>query len=259
MSPFQLPSSPHFLAALSFLCAGCGASPSPKATSPSSESPSPSETRAPLEAAKVSYAMRGREDDFRRCFMQSMNSRGAVRFEFDIDSQGVVESSKLGFSDLNSPSVEDCLSTVLGETKFGERSSATHGSWTFVFRLTDPVAEEERDELLEESDEDMTAFRRMPESIGEIDAGTLDERIQVRYPLYAHCYRDSIKRRGESRGVVKFRLDINDAGELTALEDAGSILPDAYAVDCMAEAFYAIDYPEPTGGKVSIEYRLDFE
>jgi hypothetical protein len=43
------------------------------------------------------------------------------------------------------------------------------------------------------------------------------------------------------------------------VQDAGSVLPDPFAVDCMAEAFYAIDFPKPKGGAVIIRYGLDFD
>lgn len=241
------------------LVSACGKQPETQVKAPPvAESSEPN--RAHLDAARVSFSMRGNEEDYRKCFMQAIGSRGAVSLAFTVDTRGAVDSTSLKWSSLNNPRVEGCLRERLTEQKFGEQSAPAQGSWTFVFRLTDPIDEKEREKLLKKAeDEDENAFAILPGSVGTIDAHHLDEIIQLKYPLYAHCYRDSIRRRGQSQGLVRFQLKINESGELTELVDAGTVLPDPFAVDCMAEAFYAIDFPRPSGGAVSLRYGLDLE
>lgn len=191
--------------------------------------------------------------------MRSIRSRGAVAFSFLADETGTVESAQVEWSTLDNPSVADCLKERLFEQKFGERSQPSEGRWTFVFNLTEPLSDKVRKRLLSAAEKEETGFKILPGSRGAIDEARFDERIQVNYPLYAHCYRDSITRAGESRGLLRLRLEIDEEGQLTSLEDAGSVLPDPYAADCFAQAFYAINYPRPEGGKVLIRYGLDFE
>ncbi len=213
-----------------------------------------------MDPAKIVYSMRGNEDSYRKCFMRSPHSHGAIGFLFDINAEGTVERTDVTWSSFSDASAQECLIEKLRQQRFGEHSRPRTGTWTFVFGLSKPLGDEEREEMLKEVDQDSRpAFRLMPGSQGQVDAQEFNEMVQVRYPLYAHCYRDSIGRRGESRGILRLKLRIDERGKLRDAEDAGSVLPDPYAVDCMASAFYAIDFPTPRGGKVDVEYRLDFE
>lgn len=241
------------------LLAACGGSAGHKADTPASREPGTSERRE-LEPAKISFAMRGSEDTFRKCFMQSIGSRGYVSLRFNIDEQGAVSSTSVEHSSIGKESVGACLIERMNEQRFGEQQEPASGRWTFVFNLTDPIDDKDRDYLLKKADQKReNSFQLLPESHGTIDGGRLDEIVQVNYPLYAHCYRDSIRRRGESRGLLRLRLQIDETGRLVHVDDAGSVLPDPYAVDCMAEAFFAMDLPKPEGGDVVIKYGIDFE
>ncbi len=250
-----------FVFLLFFALTACGGSST--RTKPKSTADSPSKADSPdnvLDARKISYAMRGNEDDYRKCFMQSIGSRGYVTLEFSVNERGEVESADVEQSSIGKEGVSACLIQRMKEQRFGEQSERGRGRWTFVFNLTDPISEKERKEMLEEADKrNESSFQLLPESQGTIDAGRVDEIVQVNYPLYAHCYRDSIRRRGESRGLLRLRLQIDESGRLVHVDDAGSVLPDPYAVDCMAEAFFSMEFPKPTGGPVSIRYGVDFE
>lgn len=252
--------TPQLLAIPSLiLLASCAASKADKANVPASREPGESQRRE-LEPAKISFAMRGNEDTFRKCFMQSIGSRGHVSLQFNINEQGAVSSTSVEHSSIGKESVGACLVERMNEQRFGEQQEPASGRWTFVFNLTDPIDDKDRDYLLKKAGQKReNSFQLLPESRGTIDGGRLDEIVQVSYPLYAHCYRDSIRRRGESRGLLRLRLQIDQTGRLVHVDDAGSILPDPYAVDCMAEAFFAMDLPKPEGGDVVIKYGIDFE
>jgi len=238
----------------------CSSSKKQTSSAQAAKSNSAYTSRQVLEARKISYAMRGNEDVYRKCFMQSIGSRGAVTLHFTVDTRGGVEDASVAWSSLGKPSVGECLVSRFLEQKFGELPHPAEGRWTFVFNLTDPIDDKQRENLLKKADADQrNSYELLPESRGTINAGSVDEIVQVNYPLYAHCYRDSIRRRGESRGLLRLRLHIDENGRLTDIDDAGSVLPDPYAVDCMAEAFFAMDFPSPTGGPVLIRYGLDFQ
>ena len=70
------------------------------------------------------------------------------------------------------------------------------------------------------------------------------------------AYFDALNRRDKVGGSVKFRLAIDERGRVTQLQDAGSKMPDPLAVDCIAEGFYAMNFPAPSGGSVSALYQL---
>jgi TonB family protein len=213
-----------------------------------------------LDPAKVSYFLRGSEETFRKCFMRSMGSRGAVAVRFVVEPTGSLSQATVVWSTIGSPLVDECLLEHVRAQRFGEASQKLEASWTFVFRLSDPIDDAQREKLLKEADaQEHDALRILPRSSGTIEANQVHEIVQARYPLYAHCYRDSIGRRGESRGLVRFELDIDEQGQPRRVQDAGSILPDAFAVDCVAEAFYAMRFPKPSGGAVAVEVALEFD
>lgn len=225
---------------------------------PDSASDDPPEREA-MDAAKLSYALRGSEDDFRKCFMRSMDSRGAVAARFSVDANGDVTGARVTETSIENAGVNQCLLDELLTQSFGAQSAPTDNSFTFVFRLTDPLSEQDRKHLLKKADREHEALKIMPESKGSIDLGHVAEVVQARYPLYAHCYRDSIRRRGESRGLVRFRLHIDATGRVSEIEDEGSVLPDPFAVDCMAEAFYLMHFDAPDGPGAVVRYSMELQ
>ncbi len=253
----------HLLAAALVSWTAACSSPEPKtvADESASESRVVSTGRKPLDPKRIVYSMRGNENDYRKCFLRAMGSRGIVEVRFNVDPRGRVEDVNVVRSTIPQGHVADCIAERLGAQRFGNLQAEASGRWTFVFRLTDRIDEDEREKLLAELDEHAVgpAIRLVPGSAGELEPGRVEEFVLARYPLFAHCYRDSIGRRGESRGVFQVRMTIDEQGRVSEIEDAGSIMPDPYAVDCMAEAFYAMTFPSPSGGPVTVDYRLDLE
>lgn len=237
-----------------------------KKTSTGAAAPPPSESpevveRQQLQPAQIVYAMGSDVEEYRKCFMRAFRSPGLVETRFDIDHRGVVEDVTVVRSTIDKVYVPECLKERLLQQRFGELGSPSHGSWTFVYRLTEKIDEDEREALLERHAKERhgPAIAIAPESSGQLHPGDIEDATLAGYPLYAHCYRDSIQRRGESRGILSLRLSIDEQGRLTNIEDAGSILPDPFAVDCIAEAFYALEFPAPQGGRVEANYRLELE
>lgn len=241
-------------------CAGKAAPESAPPTTASAETDS-TERRRELEASQIVYAMGSEVEDYRKCFMRAFQSRGLVETRFDVNARGVVEDVAIVRSTIDKDYVPRCIRQRLLKQRFGQLSGPSRGHWTFVYRLTEKLDDQERQELLEEDAqrEHGPPIAIAPESRGSLDPEAIEDATLAGYPLYAHCYRDSIQRRGESRGILSLRLSIDEQGHLTRIEDAGSILPDPFAVDCIAEAFYAIDFPTPEGGSVVANYRLELE
>jgi hypothetical protein len=213
-----------------------------------------------MDSVRLSYGLRGSEEDFRKCFMRSMESRGKVNVQFNVDDSGAVHGARVVASNLGQSHVEQCLVDELLGLDFGNQPTPSINRFTFVFRLTDPLSEKQRKALLQKAKRQSgDSLKILPESRGTIDLNHVAEVVQAGYPLYAHCYRDSIQRRGESRGVVRFRLHINESGSVSDLQDEGSIMPDPFAVDCMAEAFYLMRFEAPSQGPTTLRYSMDLE
>lgn len=214
----------------------------------------------PMDTVRLSYGLRGSEEDFRKCFMRSMESRGKVNVQFSVDDTGSVHGARVLMSSLGQAHVEQCLVDELLGLDFGQQPAPSINHFTFVFRLTDPLNEKKRSALLKKAarrtDE---SLKILPESAGTIDLNHVAEVVQAGYPLYAHCYRDSIQRRGESRGVVRFKLQLSESGAVSDLADEGSVMPDPFAVDCMAEAFYLMQFDAPSQAPTTLRYTMELE
>lgn len=214
-----------------------------------------------MDPKKVVFAMRGNEGDYRKCFMRAMGSRGVVQTRFAITQKGTVSDIDVVRSTIGPQHVVDCLRGHLQKQHFGRQEGPKKGRWTFVFRLTDPIDDNEFKAKLREaqaSDKE-AAVQIHPESMGSLDPDELEDSALAGYPLFARCYRDSISRRTVSGGVLRLRLVIDDSGQVSEVGDAGTVFPDPYAVDCIAEGFFAMNFPKPRGGPVEAYYRLDFE
>jgi len=52
---------------------------------------------------------------------------------------------------------------------------------------------------------------------------------------------------------------VGTAGAVSEVSDGGSDLTDRQVVDCIAEGFYALRFPEPQRGSVQVLYRIGFD
>ena len=82
---------------------------------------------------------------------------------------------------------------------------------------------------------------------------------QAGYPLFARCYRDGVNRDSSLDGTVRLHFVVGSGGAVSEVSDRGSDLTDRQVVDCIAEGFYALRFPEPQHGTVQVLYRLGFE
>jgi hypothetical protein len=57
---------------------------------------------------------------------------------------------------------------------------------------------------------------------------------------------------------VRLRFVVGEDGIVTAVEDGGSDLTDRQVVDCVAEGFYSLRFPEPERGDAHLIYRIHF-
>lgn len=257
---------------LAALGVACGGSATRDADSPAS---TPEPRRAvepvPLAPTKIVFAMGGIENDFRKCFFRNPSDRGTLRVRWDADTSGVVTDAQVVSSTLTTPAIETCLVERVSELRFGRLEEPSRGEWVFVFRLVSPQESKptttktgrgkaaranQRKAKSVADDEDGDSIALASDSVGFLDPGRIANVVEAGLPLFARCYRAGLSRHEALSGNVRFRFVIGESGRVESIADRGSDLPDPFAVDCVAEGFYALEFPRPEGGPVSVDYRI---
>ncbi|MEI9954470.1 MAG: AgmX/PglI C-terminal domain-containing protein [Pseudomonadota bacterium] len=266
MIPVRLPAP---AVSLLFALSACGSSPPPNAASADSAEGEAAATTEPkarpeLPPAAVVHHLRGNEADLRRCFFANPSLRGAVRFAWKLDVTGKVSSIHRESSTLSDPRVEACLSERVSEIRFGDLETPSSAHWTFVFRLVDPPAKSRSGRAASGKKHkpragDERGLQIDPSSAGVLAPDAIDNVVEAGYPLFARCYRDGVNRDSSLDGTVRLHFVVGSEGAVSEVSDRGSDLSDRQVVDCIAEGFYALRFPEPQHGSVRILYRLGFQ
>jgi len=253
------------------LVSGCGGA-TPDAEAPDSEAPSKRARvkdapppKDELTAGEVVIKLRGNETDIRRCFFANPSARGSLSLSWNVNTEGRIERLKRERSTLTDPRVEQCLSEKLYDVHFDPRAQPAHARWTFVFRLVEPpkdrrgrvkkLTRRDRDRA-EAGDQGVQLEKGSP---GVLDLAKVDDVVESGFPLFARCYRDGVQRNSNLDGAVRLRFVVGESGHVTVVEDGGSDLTDRQVIDCVAEGFYALHFPEPQRGDAHLVYRIHFD
>lgn len=234
-------------------------------TAPETESaePAPEAKHAELAPTEVVQRLRGNETDLRRCFFANPSLRGAARFSWKLDETGKVTQVKRESSTLHDERVETCIGEKLAEIRFGDQERPARAQWTFVFRLVDPPEKPKRGaksaKKKRPTRNDENGLTIDPSSPGALPDGAIDNVVEAAYPLFARCYRDGVSRNNDLDGNVRLRFVVSRSGRVSEVSDGGSDMTDRQVVDCIAEGFYALRFPQPEHGTVSVLYRIGFD
>lgn len=249
----------------SILSACGGSQPDPQAPSSASSDGEPASALPdvpPLEPARVVVAMRSNEAELRKCFFRAPSASGFVRIGWRVDTAGVVSHPAVKDSTVNNAEVERCLTARVGELRFGEISQAAKAEWTYVYRLAEPMTEKQKKKASkkrkqkEEREEEEPGIVVEPE--GSIDPDKVDDVVISGYRLFARCYRDGFDRDTSLEGTIRFRFVVGRDGRVVKILDGASDLPDRRVIDCVAESFYALEFPAPSA-QAKVSYRLQLE
>ncbi len=250
---------------LSGLLACGGSAPSPAAPSADEAAESsqgaPKAKRVELAASDIVTRLRGNETDLRRCFFANPSLHGAARFSWQLDTEGKVHSVRREASTLGDARVEACLGQRLSEIDFGDFAEPASARWTFVFRLVDPPPKSKRSARASKHKpaEDERGLVIEPSSPGTLASDAIDNVVEAGYPLFARCYRDGVSRNDSLGGTLRLRFAISPTGTVSEVSDGGSDLSDRQVIDCIAEGFYALQFPQPEHGQVNVLYKIRFD
>jgi hypothetical protein len=268
MSPHRLRAWPWLSLLVLSACGGAPSAASPHDDEAALERRSKAHASAPsseLTAGEVVIKLRGNETDIRRCFFANPSARGSLSLSWHVNTEGRIESLKREQSTLADPRIEQCLSEKLYDVRFDPRAEPARARWTFVFRLVDPpkdargkkkrVTKRDR-ERAEAADQGVQLEKGSP---GVVDLSAVDNVVESGFPLFARCYRDGVQRNSNLDGAVRLRFVVGEDGLVTTVQDGGSDLTDRQVIDCVAEGFYALRFPEPQRGDAHLVYRIHFD
>jgi hypothetical protein len=96
---------------------------------------------------------------------------------------------------------------------------------------------------------------------GKLPKAVVDERLKAAGPAIQACYERGLKTKPTLRGNVDIDFVVAPDGKV-AHASAGSgegALDDAATVDCILGEIRKLTFPEPSGGRVFLNYPLHFE
>lgn len=97
------------------------------------------------------------------------------------------------------------------------------------------------------------------ETNGRLDPAVIQRIVRQNSGRMVACYQDGLRTNPGLNGRVAVQFMIGRDGSVTTSQDsAGSDLADMNVRSCVVKAFYAINFPVPTGGTVSVNYPLVF-
>jgi hypothetical protein len=206
-----------------------------------------------LEPKEVLFGLRSNEESLRSCFEHAANtSEGLVRASWLVLPSGAVTNVRIEHSKLSDSDTLACLQATLAQTHFGRPQRELRGTWTFVHRLH----KTSKDETAGRARDD--GFTVEPSSPGRLDRFDIQSTVNGGFGLYAYCFRQGFLRNPALRGRVKLRFVIERDGSVARVSDGGSDLPDQRSIDCIAEGFFALEFPKPEAGPVYVLYPVLF-
>ena len=80
--------------------------------------------------------------------------------------------------------------------------------------------------------------------------------VRKSFSEFRKCYELGLGRDPNLSGRVGARFVIDRDGRVSSVSDAGSDMPDAEVRSCVLKAFYALRFPPPDGGIVTVVYPI---
>jgi hypothetical protein len=250
------------------LLVGCGAAEPEMRKGPEAPTAAARPRRAArpeLDPAQIVFSLRGREQEFDAC---APGSEGVVQVSWRVGTSGAPRQAKVVHSTLADPQAAECVRSKIGELRFPRADRPSSARWTFVFGLERGVASDlaskpkqrrrgRKGKARARSAEPGLAIDAA--SPGFLEPARIESVVQSGFRLYAHCYRDGLARDPALGGAVRLKFVIDGRGAVERVTDVGSDLPDQRVINCVAQGFFALEFPKPERGSVHVLYRIQFD
>ncbi len=205
-----------------------------------------------IPAEDVLFGLQSDLEGLRACLPES----GSLQLHWLVDKGGDSDGFEVNWTTLPSTTaqqtVESCLSPRIKRRHFELPSAADVGTatWTFVKEL--PVAKGKRRKTKGSKRGHGVVF----DPPGSLPLEEVDGIVQSGMKLYAHCLRSGVEKQSDLHGKLSLSWQVDAAGNASSMFDAGSDLDDQAVIDCAAECFYALRFPEPAEAPVRVTYSL---
>lgn len=208
--------------------------------------------RAPIPAEDVLFGLQADLEALRACLKEP----GAIQLRWSVDKHGESGDFAVNWTTLPPTSAEEavnqCLTPGIKQRHFELPNGADAGdaTWTFVKEL--PVDNSKRRKA-------RRSKRRNGVEFDPPDGLPIDEVdgiVQSGMRLYAHCLRSGVQKQSNLHGKLSLSWQVDAAGQASSMLDAGSDLADQAVIDCAAECFYALRFPQPAAAPVRVTYSL---
>jgi hypothetical protein len=93
---------------------------------------------------------------------------------------------------------------------------------------------------------------------GRLPPEVVQRIVRQNYGRFRQCYENGLSRNPNLTGRVTARFVIGREGSVTNAQNGGSDLPDSGVVSCVVSAFYALSFPTPENGIVTVSYPIMF-
>ena len=96
---------------------------------------------------------------------------------------------------------------------------------------------------------------------GKLPKAVIDEKLRSAQPGIQACYEAALKTKPDLRGSVNISFVVAPDGKVAHAEVAESegALTDASTVECILGQIRKLEFPEPSGGRVFLNYPLQLE
>ena len=97
-----------------------------------------------------------------------------------------------------------------------------------------------------------------PSVSGRIPPEVIQRVVRMNFGRFRSCYEIGLRTNPNLEGRVSVAFTIGRDGAVGGASNAGSTLPDAGVVSCVASSFRGLSFPAPEAGIVTVTYPITF-
>jgi hypothetical protein len=96
---------------------------------------------------------------------------------------------------------------------------------------------------------------------GKLPKAVIDEKLAAAAPAVKACYEQGLKQQPDLRGNVNINFVVGEDGKVAHADAAegDDALPHTPTVDCILGVIRKLEFPQPSGGRVFLNYPLKLE
>jgi TonB family protein len=93
---------------------------------------------------------------------------------------------------------------------------------------------------------------------GQLEPELIQKVVRANFGTFRSCYEEGLARNANLEGRVAVRFVVNQGGWVTSASVSENTLADCEVVECIRAGYMGLEFPEPTGGQVTVVYPISF-